>query len=259
MTSIDLNCDMGESFGAWQMGADAQVMPWVSSVNIACGFHAGDPVTMQITLEAAARAHVAVGAHVGLPDLVGFGRRAMAISARELYAMCVVQLGAFAAMARRSQLAPGHVKPHGALYHMLEADTGLAAALVQAVRDVDDSLRVIGFAGGQLCRVAAEAGLATGGEAFADRRYGANGRLVPRTAHDAVIEDIPAAVEQAIMLGTSGRVVTSGGATIEVGADTLCVHGDRPNAATFAKALHEGLCKAGVAIRPLGRHGSRSA
>src|SRR5699024_3546346 len=133
MKHIDLNCDMGESFGAWRMGADADVMPWVSSANVACGFHAGDPVTMRHTLEAAARHGVAVGAHIGLPDLAGFGRRAMAIKPDELYAMSVVQLGSLEAMARTFDIRPGHVKPHGALYHMLEKDEALARALVDAV------------------------------------------------------------------------------------------------------------------------------
>src|SRR5699024_10736246 len=144
MRHIDLNCDMGESFGAWSMGADTEVMPWVSSINVACGFHAGDPLTMQRTLEAAAQAGVAVGAHVGLPDLAGFGRRAMAVSPAELHAMTIVQIGAMAAMARCVGLAPVHVKPHGALYHMLESDEVLARAFAEAVRASNDTLRVVG-------------------------------------------------------------------------------------------------------------------
>lgn len=251
MTEIDLNCDMGESFGAWRMGADAEVMPWVSSISVACGFHAGDPRTMLDTLEAAAGAKVAVGAHIGLPDLVGFGRRTLAISARELYAIAVVQLGSFAAMARCRGLTPRHLKPHGALYHMLEDDVELADAMVQAVRDVDPSLRVVGFAGGQLCRVAAQAGLAVAHEAFADRRYGSDAKLLPRGVPGAVIADIGAAVEQAVSLARDGCVTDSSGKPIQVRADTLCVHGDRDDAAAFAEALHEGLQAAGIRIKPL--------
>ncbi len=251
MTHIDLNCDMGESFGAWRMGADVEVMPWVSSINVACGFHAGDPCTMQRTLEAAAEAGVAVGAHIGLPDLAGFGRRIMAVTPDELYAMCVVQLGALEAMARRGGLVPAHVKPHGALYHMAEMDEALATALVRAVRDVDASLRMVGFAGGRLCRAAEAAGLATAREAFADRRYGTDGHLRPRGTPDAVIGKIEEAVAQAVMLATHGTVADTDGTMIAVRADTLCVHGDRPDAAAYARSLHEGLRTAGVDIRPL--------
>lgn len=251
MKRVDLNCDMGESFGAWRMGADAEVMPWVSSINVACGFHAGDPLTMQATLDAAAHAGVAVGAHVGLPDLAGFGRRAMAISPRELYALCVVQLGAMEAMARRAGLVSGHVKPHGALYHMLEKGPELAQALVQAVRDVDAGLRVVGFAGGQLCRVARDAGLATAHEAFTDRRYGTDARLLPRGARGAVIENIDEAVEQAVALARHGQVSGIDGQVINVQADTLCVHGDRPDAPAFAEALHKGLKTAGIHVHAL--------
>lgn len=251
MKHIDLNCDMGESFGAWRMGADAEVMPWVSSVNVACGFHAGDPLTMRRTLEAAARHGVAVGAHIGLPDLVGFGRRAMAIKPDELYAMSVVQLGSLEAMARTFDIRPSHVKPHGALYHMLEKDEALARALVDAVRDVDASLRVFGLAGGALVRVAADAGLDTAGEAFADRRYTDDGQLQPRSEVGAVLEDIGAAVQQARDIVVHGEATTASGQRLAIHADTVCVHGDRPDAADFAKALHQGLSDAGVHIRPL--------
>jgi UPF0271 protein len=253
MTHIDLNCDMGESYGVWRMGDDAGVMPWVSSINVACGFHAGDPVTMHRTLKAAAAAGVAVGAHVSLPDLAGFGRRAMAVSADELYAMTVVQLGALAAMARCRDLVPGHVKPHGALYHMVESDAALAGALVQAVHDVDASLRVVGFAGGQLCRVADEAGLPIAHEAFTDRRYGTDGKLLPRGTAGAVIEDMEAAVAQAVALARDGCVTDTDDNVIRIPANTLCIHGDRPNAATFAEALHTGLQEAGIEIQPLPR------
>lgn len=250
MTRIDLNCDMGESYGAWQMGADSDVMPWITSANVACGFHAGDPVTMRRTLAAAAAAGVAVGAHVALPDLAGFGRRAMAISGDELYAMTVVQLGAVRAMATCHGVHIGHIKPHGALYHMLETDAELASHLVAAVKDVDATLQVFGSAGGQLCATATDVGLEVAHEAFCDRAYTADGQLVSRREPGAVIESTDAAVNQAIAL-TEGRVCTTEGNDIAVNADTLCVHGDRPDAAAFAQALHTGLRDAGVNIRAL--------
>lgn len=252
MRSIDLNCDMGESFGAWRMGADIEVMPWITSANIACGFHAGDPMTMRATVQAAVAAKVAVGAHVGLPDLAGFGRRAMAVPPAELYAMTVVQMGALAAMARTVGARVGHLKPHGALYHMVEKDPALALALVEAVRDVDASIRLVGLAGGRLVQAGRDVGLAVGNEAFADRRYTAVGQLVPRGQPDAVIEDVAAAVRQAVALAMTGEVIAQDGSTVRIQADTLCVHGDRPDAAIYAEALHKGLQAAGVTLARLG-------
>ncbi len=250
-TTIDLNCDMGESFGAWSMGADEAVMPWVSSANIACGFHAGDPVTMLATVKAAEEAGVAIGAHVGLPDLLGFGRRAMAIDPQELYAMTVVQIGALQAVARTVGTSVSHVKPHGALYHMLETDRSLAGALVAAVSDLDRGLTVFGRAGGSLLQVAAAAGLGVAHEAFADRRYGSDGRLVPRRSEGALIDDVATAVHQAVALALHGEVDSHQGGRLKVSADSLCVHGDRADAEAFARGLHEGLQAAGVTIRAI--------
>jgi UPF0271 protein len=252
MRSIDLNCDMGESFGAWRMGADTAVMPWITSANVACGFHAGDPMTMLATVRAAADAGVAIGAHIGLPDLAGFGRRVMAVSPAELYAMSVAQLGALTAVARTANLRVGHLKPHGALYHMAEQDPALARAIVDAIRDVDSRVRLVGLAGGALVRAGDRGGLAIAHEAFADRRYLADGRLVPRGQPDAVIEDIDAAVRQAVALAVDGVVTSVDGGTVRVHADTVCVHGDRPDAAAFAQALHDGLHAAGLMLRRCG-------
>lgn len=252
MRSIDLNCDMGESFGAWRMGADAAVMPWITSANIACGFHAGDPTTMLATVQAAAANGVAIGAHVGLPDLVGFGRRALAVSPAELYAMTVVQLGALAAVAQTAAQRVGHLKPHGALYHMAEHDPALAQAIVDAIRDVDATVRLVGLADGALVRAGAAAGLAIAHEGFADRRYLADGRLLPRGQPGAVIEDIDKAVRQAVVLAVDGAVTTVDGQSIRIHADSLCVHGDRPDAAAFARALHDGLRAAGVVLHRCG-------
>lgn len=250
MKHIDLNCDMGESFGAWRMGADAAVIPWVSSINVACGFHAGDPLTMQRTLEAAARHKVAVGAHIGLPDLVGFGRRVMAIKPDELYAISVAQLGALEAMARTVDIRPRHVKPHGALYHMLEKDPALADALIRAIGDVDATLRVFGLAGGHLVRQATHAGLTIANEAFADRRYTDDGQLQARGQPGAVLKTIEATVQQAVTIAVDGTVTTCSGQHLAVAADTLCVHGDRVDAEAVAEALHHGLVDAAIAIQP---------
>ncbi|HET6806532.1 MAG TPA: 5-oxoprolinase subunit PxpA [Frateuria sp.] len=252
MPTIDLNCDMGESYGAWRMGADTAVMPWITSANIACGFHAGDPLTMRATVQAAAGAGVAIGAHIGLPDLAGFGRRAMAMAPAELYALTVVQLGALAAMARTAGAEVTHLKPHGALYHMVEQDPALAQAVVQAIRDVDPGLRLVGLAGGALVHAGRDAGLAVVHEAFADRRYRADGHLVARGQPGAVIEDPAAAVRQAVVLACEGVVDSVDGEPVRVRADSLCVHGDRPDAALFAQALHEGLRAAGVTLRACG-------
>lgn len=249
--SIDLNCDMGESYGAWTMGADAEVMPWITSANIACGFHAGDPLTMRATVKAAAEADVAIGAHVGLPDKQGFGRRAMAISADELYAMTIVQLGAIVAMAKTSNRDVTHLKPHGALYHMLEKQPELTAAMVAATAAVDRRIRIIGLAGGQLVRAGQEAGLEVAHEGFVDRQYQRDGSLTPRSEPGAVINDATQALKQAIALAQRGEVTLIDGSRIPVQADTLCIHGDRADAAAFARAIHEGLRAAGLELQAL--------
>jgi len=246
--TIDLNCDLGESFGAWRMGADAEVMPYISSANIACGFHAGDPETMQRTVALAAAAGVAPGAHVSLPDLVGFGRREMRVSPREVHAMTLYQLGALSAFARAAGARLVHVKPHGALYNMAARDAALADAIAQAVRAFDASLRLVGLAASELPRAGARAGLAVSHEAFADRRYRDDGSLVPRGEAGAVIADVDEAVAQALSIAHDRRVETRSGGTLELGADTICVHGDRDDAAAFARRLHEALHRAGIAI-----------
>lgn len=239
---IDLNCDMGEGFGAWRMGDDAGVMPWITSANIACGFHAGDSSTMAATV-ALARAHdVAVGAHVGLPDLAGFGRREMSIDASQAHAWTLHQLGAISAFTGVAGTRLRHVKPHGALYHMVARDPGLATAMVQAVRAFDASLRVFGPADSALALACARSGLAFAAEAFADRRYGADGRLVPRSEPNAVIGSADEAVAQALEL-------IAPASTAQVAhVDTLCLHGDRDDAAMFAKALRDALETAGVDV-----------
>ncbi|GAP64964.1 LamB/YcsF family protein [Mizugakiibacter sediminis] len=248
MKTLDLNCDMGESYGAWHMGQDEAVLGYVSSANIACGFHAGDPVIMRRTVEAAARRGVAVGAHPSLPDLQGFGRRAMAIAPEEAYALTLYQTGALAAFARAAGARLHHVKPHGALYNMAAKDRALADAIAAAVRDFDGGLVLVGLAGSALVEAGRAAGLAVAREAFADRRYRADGSLTPRSEADAVIDDVAAAVEQALSIATRGEALAGDGARVVIEADTLCVHGDRADAATFARRLRAALEDAGVRI-----------
>lgn len=246
--TIDLNCDLGESFGAWRMGADADVMPCISSANIACGFHAGDPDTMRRTVTLARAAGVALGAHVSLPDLVGFGRREMRVSPDEAHAMTLYQVGALAAFARAADARLAHVKPHGALYNMAARDAALADAIAHAVRAFDPSLRLVGLAGSELTRAGERAGLAVLHEAFVDRRYRDDGSLVPRSEPGAVIHDVDAATVQAIALARGDRVATQSGGALALHADTLCIHGDRDDAGAFARHLHAALTSAGIAI-----------
>jgi UPF0271 protein len=245
---IDLNCDMGESFGAWRMGQDAAVMPWITSANIACGFHAGDFSTMQQTVLLAKSHGVAIGAHVSLPDLQGFGRRELRVTAVEAYAMTLYQIGALAAFTRAAGTRVAHVKPHGALYNMAAKDRALADAIARAVRDFDKDLILVGLAGSQLPAAGAAIGLGVAHEAFADRRYEADGSLTPRREAGAVIHDIDAAVAQAMQIVTSGKVETRGGKIIAVHADTICVHGDRDDAAIFARRLREALAGSSTVV-----------
>ncbi|MET0232119.1 MAG: 5-oxoprolinase subunit PxpA [Rhodanobacteraceae bacterium] len=250
--TIDLNCDMGESFGAWTMGQDDAVLAYVSSASIACGFHAGDPATMRRTVAAALAHRVAIGAHPSLPDLAGFGRREMRVTPDETYAMTLYQIGALAAIARAAGSKLHHVKPHGALYNMAARERGLADAIANAVRDFDDALILVGLADSELPRAGEAAGLAVAHEAFADRRYEADGSLMARGKPGAVVDDVDAAVAQAVRIATRGEVEGPNGA-LRVRADTICVHGDRADAATFAHRLREALDIAGIAVAKPGQ------
>ncbi len=248
MQTIDLNCDLGESFGAWSMGNDKAVLGFISSANIACGFHAGDANTMLRTTRAAAANGVAIGAHPSLPDLQGFGRREMQISSDEVHALVLYQVGALAAFARVAGTRLTHVKPHGALYNMAARDATLADAIAGAVKVFDAGLLLVGLAGSELPRAGMRAGLRVAHEAFADRRYRRDGSLVSRREPDAVIHDIDAAVKQALAIVVQGKVTAQDGSVFELRADTICVHGDRPDAAQFAEQLRDALLRAGFAI-----------
>lgn len=249
---IDLNADVGESFGPWPMGADEGLIPLVSSVNIACGAHAGDPATILRTAELAVRHGVAIGAHPGYPDLAGFGRRELAMSPDDLRASIVVQVGAVRAAARVAGGEVRHVKPHGALYNRAARDEGLAAVVAGAVRDLDPGLVLVGLAGSASVAAGRAAGLAVLEEAFADRRYEADGTLRARTLPGALLGPADAAA-QAVAIAGDGWVIASGGERLAVRADTICVHGDSPGAVEVAAAVAAALRGAGVRIAATGR------
>lgn len=245
---VDINCDMGESFGAYEIGADDEVLPHVTSANIACGFHGGDPTVMRKTVAAAVRHGVAVGAHPSLPDLVGFGRRAMQVTPDEVYDLLIYQIGALLGFARAAGVPMRHVKPHGALYNMAAAQPALADAIARAVRDVDAQLVLFGLAGSHLLKAAERAGIRSASEAFADRNYLHDGALVPRSRPDALVHDVDEAVRRAVRMVKEGVVPDVEGEEIPIRAETICIHGDGPNAGPLARALRAGLRSAGIDV-----------
>lgn len=248
---IDLNADMGESFGAWRMGEDEALMTVVSSVNLACGFHAGDPLTMRRTVAMAVEAGVAIGAHPGYRDLVGFGRRKMELSAEEVTADLLYQLGALDAFVRAAGTRLHHVKPHGALYNQAAEEPELALAIAQAVRAFDPHLILVGRAGSALLQAGVACDLQVAGELFADRRYLPNGALAPRSMPGAVIDDPQEAAQQAAQILSEQVVTAIDGTRVSLTGSTLCIHGDRPHAAAFAQAVRERLEEMGIQIAPL--------
>lgn len=248
---IDLNCDAGESFGHWPMGDDATLIPLMTSVNIACGAHAGDPLVMRQTLLLAKEHHVAVGAHPGYPDLHGFGRRAIPLSADEVEAWTLAQLGALDAMARGAGVALRHVKPHGALYNIAADDEIQAAAVVRAVLAFNPDLALVARAGSRMVAVAREAGLRVAEEAFIDRGYDGAGRLLPRSHPSALVSDPHVAAERTVALLQAGTLTATDGAVLNIRPQTLCVHSDTIGAAASALAVRTALNAAGIALRPL--------
>lgn len=247
---FDLNCDLGESFGPWRMGLDEQVIRLVTSVNVACGFHAGDPGTMRRTVRLAEEAGVGIGAHPGFPDLRGFGRRNLGASPGEVRDDLIYQVGALTAFTRAGKLQ--HVKPHGALYNMAVPGGDLARAIGEAVLEVDPSLILVALAGSRWADQAEEMGLRVAREAFADRAILADGTLVPRSRPGAVVHDTQEVVERTLRLVTEGTMVAVTGDVVEVAADTVCLHGDTPDALGLASALRAALEGAGIDLRPLG-------
>jgi UPF0271 protein len=247
---IDLNCDMGESFGAWRMGDDAAILEHVTSANIACGFHAGDPGTMRATVKAALARGVAIGAHPSFPDLQGFGRRPMTLMPEEVYDLCVYQIGALAAFARAAGGRLHHVKAHGALSNMAVREYALAEAITQAARDVDPDLISYAQAGTELVRAAERIGLPFASEVFADRSYQDDGQLTPRSRPGAMIENVEVSIAQVLRMVRGGKVRSVSGADVAVRADTVCVHGDEPHALDFVRRLREALEREGVTVAP---------
>jgi UPF0271 protein len=248
---IDLNADVGEGFGPWRMGEDDALIPHVTSVNIACGFHAGDPRTIERTVGIALRAGAAIGAHPGYPDLEGFGRRELDMTPEEIEASVLYQVAAVTGFARAAGTDLRHVKPHGALYNRSARDITVATAVARAVRRASVDLVLVGLAGSRSLDAATELGLATAAEAFADRGYEPDGHLRSRRLADSVVADPAAAAAQAVSIARDGRVATGDRAWLAVRADTLCVHGDEPGAAGRAAAVRVALADAGVAVRPL--------
>jgi len=242
--SIDLNVDLGEGFPH-----DAELLAYASSVNVACGWHAGDPLTMRRVTSEAIRRGVAIGAHPSFPDRKNFGRTAMVLPPEEVYAGVQYQVGAHAAVVAGLSGRVTHVKPHGALYNQAEEDPDLARAIVHAIRDLDPDLAVFGLAGGQLVRIAREEGLVAIEEGFVDRAYTPAGKLVPRSKPNAVLSSDDEACRQAISMVCDGRVRACDGSWIQVSAQTLCLHGDGEHAVTFAQRIRDALSISNIAVR----------
>lgn len=252
MYRVDLNCDLGESFGAYKLGMDEEILPFVTSANIACGFHAGDPAVMRQTVALALKNNVAIGAHPGLPDLVGFGRRQIDISPQEAYDMVVYQLGALQAFVKAEGAVLQHVKPHGALYNMAAKSTALAAAIAEAVYKVDPGLILFGLSGSELVVAGERIGLKVAHEVFADRTYQLDGSLTPRKQSDAMITNDEEAVAQVVRMVKEGRVASRQGTDVAVKADTVCIHGDGAHALAFAQKIRESLPDSGIAVKAIG-------
>jgi UPF0271 protein len=248
---IDLNSDLGESFGPWPMGHDAALMDSISSANVACGFHAGDPGAMRATIALAREKSVAIGAHPGFQDLVGFGRREMKASPAEVEDLVLYQVAALAGMAAAQGVKLQHVKAHGALYNMACRDRSLADAIARAVASFDRTLILFGLPHSQLLRAGEAVGLTTAAEVFADRAYDPDGSLTSRSKPGSVIHDTAVVVQRAIKMVTDKQVIAVDGSTIPLQADTICLHGDTPGAADHARAVRKGLEAAGIQVKAL--------
>jgi UPF0271 protein len=249
---VDLNADVGESSGSFSIGNDEALMPHITSANIACGFHAGDPGVMRATVSLAREHGVAVGAHPGFQDLQGFGRREISASAREIEDLVAYQIGALAAVAAVEGVALQHVKPHGALFNMAARDSTVAEAIARAVAAVDRSLILFGLSGSRLTAAGKQCGLRTASEVFADRGYQADGSLVPRARPGSVIHDPDVVVARAAKMVLDGFVAAVDGMKVHLEVDTICVHGDTPGAAELAAGVRAALQAAGVVVKAVG-------
>jgi len=251
MTQIDLNCDMGESFGPYTIGADEEIVPFISSVNIACGFHAGDPATMRKTVQLAQEHSVKIGAHPGFEDVKGFGRRNISISPQEAFDLVVYQIGALSAFVAAEGGTLHHVKPHGALYNMAAINKELAEGIAEAVYKVNPHLLLYGLSGSELIRAGEKIGLRTASEVFADRTYQENGMLTPRVEKNALIKNEEQAIKQVLSMVLEQKVFAANGKIISIKADTICIHGDGEHAVAFAQKIHNALLENGVLIKGL--------
>jgi UPF0271 protein len=249
MANIDINCDMGEAFGNYSMANDEILFQYISSANIACGFHAGDSKVMQDTVALAIQNNVAIGAHPGLQDLQGFGRREMKISPKEAYQITIYQIGALSGFIKAAHAKLNHVKPHGALYNMAARDVKLAQAIVDAIHDFDPSLILYGLAGSEMINAAAKIGLKSASEVFADRTYQDDGSLTPRSQSNALITDGKDSLAQVLKMINQQQVISVNQKVIKLKADTLCIHGDGEQAVEFAKTIYQTLKDEGITIK----------
>jgi UPF0271 protein len=248
MLSVDLNCDMGESFGAWTLGSDAELMDYVSSVNVACGFHAGDASVIRRTIETAIEKNVSIGAHPSFPDLQGFGRRQMKISSEEIFDIVLYQVAALKGMCEAFGGKLHHVKPHGALYNQAATDKILAEAIAKAIRAIDNDLIFYGSANSFLISEAERIGLKTASEVFADRTYQPDGTLTARSEPNALIETVENSCAQVLEMITAQTVTAISGEKISIKPDTVCIHGDGRHALEFARAINAKLGEKGIRI-----------
>lgn len=248
MKKVDLNCDLGESFGRYTLGLDDQVIPLISSANIACGWHASDPLIMEKTVALAKQYGVSIGAHTGFPDLMGFGRRNMNISAAEAKAYTKYQMGALMGFCKAEGVKLAHVKPHGAFYNMAAKDYVLAKAICEGIYEIDPSVKLLGLSGSEMIRAAKDTGLAYGQEVFADRAYEEDGTLVNRKKPGAMIEDEDLAIRRVIDMVKKGTVTAITGKEVSIQADSICVHGDGSKALAFVKKIREALLAEGLQI-----------
>lgn len=251
MYKIDLNSDLGESFGAYKIGSDTNVIPLISSANVACGFHAGDPTVMTKTVELCKNSGCAIGAHPGYPDLVGFGRRNMAVSPEDVKAMVTYQIGALDAFCKAAGIRLQHVKPHGAMYNMAAKDPALAKAICEAIYEYDKDLILMGLANSEMITQAKALGLKAAAEVFADRAYEEDGTLVARSKPGSMITDEDEAVARVIRMIKEGNVTAITGKDISITADSVCVHGDGPKALAFVEKLRSAFAAEGISIVPL--------
>lgn len=251
MLYVDLNSDLGESFGLYTIGMDSEVLKYISSANIACGWHAGDALVMEKTVKMAKANNTKIGAHPGFNDLEGFGRRNLAVTPQEMKAYVKYQVGALMSFAKAEGMVLQHVKPHGAMYNMAAKDYKLALAIAEAIKEVDDKLIFMGLANSEMIKAGKDVGLRVCNEVFADRAYNDDGTLVARSIPGSVIHDKDVAIQRVIKMVKEGKVTSINGKEVEINAESICIHGDNPEALNFSKNIKEALEKEGITIKSL--------